>query len=469
MREPENTHPMQPCVSTSNKQEILKRPQTSSTSPADRERVSWYRSPTIHSTLRHRQVQRRLPLVSLLLRPVIGVCLLFAVTALFFKSHLNASSSSASSTTAMSTPSPSKEQQQRARAKAAVLGAFVADAASCPLQWIYDHATLSSLLALSSDQKGEGWEGGKDPAFYPVPSCPYFTYPLGASSPYGDEILPLLRFLAGERGKEGAKEKEGFDTEGFARASFEFLEEYTGRLNHVSKLFVEARKAGKEGAAAAVDDSQAHGLVKVPLVVARYYRSSSPSSSPSSLTSPLFEAVESAVRVHQQNDLSVACSLAFAALLHRLIVEGGAIKDAVLWAETSVDSPLPPAQREILREVRMAGKKEGSEEETSTDIKGKLNREQIKEWGMSCALPGVWKGLLYAAMHATSYREAVTFNIWAGGDVCSRNIGIGALWGAAGEVGREEEKRGMGIPNDWREKTDVLEEVEMLVERVLGQ
>lgn len=322
----------------------------------------------------------------------------------------------------------------------------------------------------------EGWKGGKDPAFYPVPSCPYFTYPVGASSPYGDEILPLLRFLAGEGGKKegkGGREEGGaFDAEGFAKASFEFLKEYKGRLNHVSKLFVEAREAGKEGVAAAVDDSQAHGLIKVPLMVARYYGCPSLPSS----VSPLLQAVESAVRVHQQNDLSVACSLAFAALLHHLIVEGGSVRDAALWAETSVDSPLPPAQREILTEVRLAGEKEeeqeGSEKEEGKATKGKLNREQIKEWGMSCALPGVWKGLLYAAMHAESYRDAVSFNIWAGGDVCSRNIGIGALWGAATAVreeeGKEEGGEGKGIPKEWRDKTDVLEEVEQLVEKMFG-
>lgn len=321
----------------------------------------------------------------------------------------------------------------------------------------------------------EGW-GKFLPAFYPVPSCPYFTYPVGASSPYGDEILPLLRFLAGEGGKDGGREGGVFDSEGFAKASFEFLREYKGRLNHVSKLFVEAREAGKGGAAAAVDDSQAHGLIKVPLLVARYYGSPSGPSS----TSSLLQAVESAVRVHQQNDLSVACSLAFAALLEHLILEGGSVKDAALWAETSSESPLPPAQREILKEVRLAGEKKGGNEErlVPNEAEGgkvmnvKLNREQIKEWGMSCALPGVWKGLLYAAMHAQSYREAISFNIWAGGDVCSRNIGIGALWGAATAVGEEDGKEGggegKGIPTEWRDKTDVLEEVEGFVEKMLG-
>ncbi|KAL3764080.1 hypothetical protein ACHAW5_010450 [Stephanodiscus triporus] len=133
--------------------------------------------------------------------------------------------------------------------------------------------------------------------------------------------------------------------------------------------------------------------------------------------------------------------------------------DAALWAETSRDSAVSPVQRALIAEVRMAG------------MGGvvRLSREQVGIWGLSCGLPGVWKGLLYAAVHATSYREAVSFNIWAGGDVCSRNIGIGALWGAATAVAAGmEEEGGRGVPMEWREKTHVLEEVEELVEKMLG-
>ena len=349
---------------------------------------------------------------------------------------------------------------RRARAKAAVLGAFVADAASCPLQGIYDLSVLTSLLSPSSPAE-EGWEFDRtkmrDPAFYPVPSCPWFDYPVGASSPYGDEILPLLRHLAAEAGGGGGSAGD-FDPEGFAAASYEFLRAYPGRLNQVSKLFVEARDAGKTGADAAVDDAQAHGLVKVPLVVARHCCSDDDDPSDYSRT---LRAVESAVRVHQRNDASVDASLAFAAILRRLILAGGSVRDAAHWAETSGDSPVSPDQRAILTEVRMAGK-------------GivRLSRVQIGIWGLSGSLPGVWKGLLYVAVHAESYREAVSFKIWAGGDVCSRNIGIGALWGAATAVaggmegGEEEEER--GIPMEWRKKTNVLEEVEGLVNKMLG-
>jgi hypothetical protein len=50
----------------------------------------------------------------------------------------------------------------RARARAAVLGAFVADAATMPLHWIYDVQRIEQLV-------GDG-----APTFFHPPSCPYY-------------------------------------------------------------------------------------------------------------------------------------------------------------------------------------------------------------------------------------------------------------------------------------------------------
>ena len=59
--------------------------------------------------------------------------------------------------------------------------------------------------------------------------------------------------------------------------------------------------AGKGIDAAAQDDSQAHGIIKVPILVARY------AGHPE-----LLAKVEEAVRVHQSNDVSIGASLAVA-------------------------------------------------------------------------------------------------------------------------------------------------------------
>ena len=65
---------------------------------------------------------------------------------------------------------------------AAVIGAIVADAASLPLQWIYDdkvmegihimlsHATFNKLFV----QKMQEVVGSKDPEFWPESHCPFF-------------------------------------------------------------------------------------------------------------------------------------------------------------------------------------------------------------------------------------------------------------------------------------------------------
>lgn len=126
------------------------------------------------------------------------------------------------------------------------LGSFVADTATMPLHWIYDTDKIASLLK----------EAGKDeePEFFNPPSCPFYSYALGELSPYGDETRPLLSYVA----RTGA-----FDPEGFAKESYEYLKSYKGRLNHVSKVFMAAVSEGKKISEAAVDDSQAHGIIKV--------------------------------------------------------------------------------------------------------------------------------------------------------------------------------------------------------------
>src|SRR6056297_547692 len=144
-----------------------------------------------------------------------------------------------------------------------------------------------SLCAISQDRERieillkEAQLSCDRPEFYPKPACPFYQYPLGSLSPYGDELVPLLRHLT----SQGAR---GFDSRTFAKESAAFFKSYTGRLSHVPKLFLEATEAGKEGDEAAAPDSQAHGIIKVPLLVARY------AGSPD-----LLPRVTAAVRVHQ--------------------------------------------------------------------------------------------------------------------------------------------------------------------------
>lgn len=140
-----------------------------------------------------------------------------------------------------------------ARAQTLIASSLLADAATMGLHWIYNQQDIATKIS--------GRQGGE---FFEPPSCPFYTYESGKFSPYGDEIIPVLRSMA----TEGA-----LNFEHAAATSYEYLKSYEGRLNHCSKLFIENRDAGKDWRHAGADDHQTQGIIKVPLLVARKFHS----------------------------------------------------------------------------------------------------------------------------------------------------------------------------------------------------
>jgi hypothetical protein len=105
-----------------------------------------------------------------------------------------------------------------------VKASFISHAATMPLHWIYSQNDIATKVI------------GKKISFFDPPSCPYYNYPLGVLSPYGDESIPLLRSVASFG---------GFDTEDLSNQYFSFFKTYTdsepkgyvGRLNHITKSY----------------------------------------------------------------------------------------------------------------------------------------------------------------------------------------------------------------------------------------
>jgi hypothetical protein len=113
---------------------------------------------------------------------------------------------------------------QRDRARAAIVGAFVADAASMGLHWcvamhslhflglmcvicavrgcrIYDQSKVDALVAFRRDV----------PAFFEPPSSPAYTYQSGSLSIYGHGLMPLLRSVADKHGLNSADLTEKYE------------------------------------------------------------------------------------------------------------------------------------------------------------------------------------------------------------------------------------------------------------------
>ena len=100
--------------------------------------------------------------------------------------------------------------------------------------------------------------------------------------------------------------------------------------------------------------------------------------------------------------------------------------------------------------------------------------EAVKEWmtkdfsdavdvlGKGCSNPGSFQGALLAMLTSSSYPDVVRKIIRSGGCNCSKNNFAGACFGALYGIGGEK-----GIPTEWIEKTEGIEEIMTLaLERV---
>lgn len=156
--------------------------------------------------------------------------------------------------------------------------------------------------------------------FYEPPTNPFYKYESGAQSPYGDEAVTLIESLA----KEGALVPERF-----AEDSYGFYKQYKGRLNSLSKKYVELWEGGARWPRCGVTgDSQAHSLVRVPAIVARYYG-----------RPELEERVVDAVRVHQDDQTAIDYAVAYAFILERVVL-GASVPEALKWAAFERKPPL---------------------------------------------------------------------------------------------------------------------------------
>eukprot|EP01031_Cornospumella_fuschlensis_P027511 gene27511-33230_t len=366
------------------------------------------------------------------------------------------------------------------RASMMLKASIVSDAASMPLHWIYDQSVIAAKLSESGD--------ATNAAFFPTPSCPFYSYPAGVLSPYGDESLPLIHSIAskGEFVQDHAAETmaDFFSTypnvEGQSKG-------YAGRLNHAPKSFLTARQEGKEWSECSQDDNQANGLAKVPVIVARYVGSA---------REVIDEKVVGMVSIMQTPEVCKQSSLLLTRLLELLIVPAAATptfaspKEAIvylkehaeecglatyqqnilnfllddekskLWTSFSATLQAVPADpndghrlmrvrnpifakfiehsMDLDEAIRNAGLNEAdaafvqehrtAESQAEAPVNDVLKMAQLV--GLSCHLPCALVVALHIVLHSANLSDAMEANIKAGGDSCSRALVIGAVYGA---------------------------------------
>ncbi|XP_043548509.1 selenoprotein J isoform X2 [Chiloscyllium plagiosum] len=192
------------------------------------------------------------------------------------------------------------------RAVGAVVGSLVADAAGQPLHWIYDVKRLDQIL--------KGREG--TPEFVDPGQGPFYRQPTGAQSGYGDQTLALLKALVAGKGfdvqlyRQELYKTFGPNSEYDLKGKLKGQDQVqTGGYRHASiKAFLTAYEARKENTGSSTDP-QMDGVAKVAPIVALY------AGDPK-----LPQYVEEVVRVTQDDNLAVQCSIAAAVILEEFIL-----------------------------------------------------------------------------------------------------------------------------------------------------
>ena len=324
--------------------------------------------------------------------------------------------------------SPAPTLTTRDRARAAILGACVADAASMGLHWIYSRNEIAWRMR-ERCRNSDDADCTRRLEFHAPPASPDYGshtrygsfYVNGSSSPYFDETLPLLRHVA----RAGS-----FDPAAFARESAAHVAAYGGYLNSVMRRFLAAERAGNAWPRSAVPhDTQAHALVKVPVLAARY----------AGITGELGARVAEAAAVHQRDAVPRDAAVFAAAVLERVIL--GETVEAAVVAEAHGGGSGAWARDALC----MHG---GADVGLAADPCGSSTASRGDMLGRDCTLPGALQLALHAALSPRgglaggggrgggggrpSFADAVRGNIAAAGDSASRAIFLGALLGAAG-------------------------------------
>jgi len=299
-----------------------------------------------------------------------------------------------------------------------LLGAVVADAASLPLEWIYQ------------DDKMTGIVGDNNPEFWPQSHCPFFSVPTGSVSCYTDEMLTTLDTLAHNDAKldiskvsAAVKLKFGSPDSPYQVALAKRAEKKYpvpgpwingGVIKSLANMADGISPPGSESC----EDND--GLaVSLPA----YLLQLSPAQA---LDTANILTTNSTASKHLQMQTQIINNF----------VKG--VDDPVEAAKERLASDLPEIVSEIV-------------DVNSAIADGKSIKEIVQMFGKACGLPGSFQGALASILTAPDYVTAVRKNILAGGDCNARANFIGACLGA--KFGVE------GIPMEWIEKVDNVENI----------
>ena len=291
--------------------------------------------------------------------------------------------------------------------KAAVVGAFVADALSLGVHWVYNTGVIDKKF------------GRVEQYFNPLAS--YHTgKKAGDFTHYGDQMMVLL---------ESVSDEGGFDAARFAELWRDFFSSYGGYFDQATKTTLENMDAG-------------NGLLESG--------SASEDLAGASRMAPL-------VSVYSDDlDKFIQSACAQTAITHN---NDQVIRSAEFFARTIFavfDGQSPVAAMKATMNANFSESSIAPLITMGLESHDRNTRETIAEFGQMCSVEAGLPGAVHLiARYADDYKTAMVENVMAGGDSSARGIMAGMVLGAA---------HGMAaIPENWKSEMTASDRISMLL------
>jgi len=320
------------------------------------------------------------------------------------------------------------------RSVGALLGATVADAAACPLHWVYNQETMDSTLS-----------GSNEPEFWNESRNPFYKVQVGRPSAYNETALASLASLSNNNKVfndvhicDSFREKFGAGTDyadAYERRNMSKHPETKGEwkgpiegpwLQHAMRVLLENYDKGGVGELGNGEQVDQHDAfcAALPIIAMHAGKRGDEVWSEANKVVSLFTLSDAARDIFQFETI----------LLNNFIM--GKNESAMDEAESEVRAKCP----EVLELIRAA---EGTQELTYI--------EAVKKFGKSCSMPHSFQVALLTMLRTSSFVEAARLNITGGGCNCSRGNVIGACYGARYGID--------SIPVQWLEKVQNIEKI----------
>lgn len=291
----------------------------------------------------------------------------------------------------------------------AVLAAFAADALALGVHWVYDtdaiaarYGRVTTLLAPELAAYHQGKQAGD------------LTH-------YGDQMLVLLRHVAGSK---------GFDPQTFGRQWQDTMQGYGGYVDQATRQTLANLQAGRSLPDAGSSSGDLSGAARLSPLLLVYARQ------PDSLVRT---AREQARMTHNSPLVLATAELLARSCLE--VLEGAEPVEALEQAAArSMDFLLP----DLVRQGLAAG--------------GEESLGAVKRFGQSCAAQsGLPSAVQIIARHGGDLVTALEENVMAGGDSSARGMFIATLLGC---------RPGATIPQAWLQGLRCRDEVTQLLNLV---